>query len=195
MKKYSFFKIFSFSNKPKVRKQKISSYDRPVKSSVDQYYSLLELIRDCQSKRLYDKMLEYCSQSLPLLETLVRDWKRQYGKFDIDSIPAIEVGCRYWAVMNDMEKLQLLSETIQQVPELRNGWSSIVDLAYKDARLSLKIQDYTRQNPGVLQNKMGKLLGTSGRDTGRIIRTLVNLGYIAQIKSGTTYELKYSAHK
>jgi hypothetical protein len=186
--------IFGLSDNPKNKPKKQASNTRPVKSNVDQYYFLLELIRDCQSKRMYGKMLEYCFQSLALLKTLVQDCKQQYGKFDIDSIPAIEVGCRYWAAMNDMEKLQLLSETVQQVPILHEGWGSIVDSAYKDATLSLKIQEYIRQNPGVLQNKMGKLMGVSGRNTGRIIKTLVNLGYIKRIKSRNTYELMYSVH-
>jgi hypothetical protein len=164
-----------------------------MKCDVDKYYSLLVSILDWQSKRMYNKMLECCAQSLPLLVSLVRDCKHEYGKFDLSSIPAIEVGCRYWAAINDTKHLQSMSEIVQQVPELLDGWGEFIESAFKDAALSLRIQGYVAQNPGVLQNQMRKLLSVSGKDTGRIIGTLVNLRRIVKTKSGKTYELRSSA--
>ncbi len=128
-----------------------------------------------------------------MLPSVVHHCKRAYGKFDLSSIPAIEVGCRYWAAMNDMASLQMVAQTVQQVPELQEGWAGIVESAYEDAALALRIQDYVTQNPSVLQNKIGKLLGVSGKDTARVINTLANLGRIVRIESGKTHGLHPAA--
>jgi hypothetical protein len=135
-------------------------------------------------------MLDCCAKSLPLLRSLVRHSKQEYGSFELSSIPAIEIGCRYWAALNDTDKLRLVAETIRQVPEVQTGWQEIVDSALEDAALAVQIQDYVSRNPGALQSKMGKLLGVSGRDTGRLINTLVKCGRIMRTQAGTTYELR-----
>ena len=86
--------------------------------------------------------------------------------------------------------MQSVAETVNQIPELRNEWVPIIESAYEDAALSVKIQEHVVENPGVLQNKMGKVLAVSGTETGRIIHILINLGVISATKSGKTYELR-----
>jgi hypothetical protein len=159
------------------------------KDKVNSYFQFLGAIQDWQSKRQYGKMLECCAKSIPLLPDLVVDCKRQYGKFDISSIPAIEVGCRYWAALNDTKSLMSVHDVIKSTPELFDGWYDLVSAAFEDDRLAMLIQNYIRDHPGTLQNKLSKLLNVSGRDTSRIINTLVNLDKIQRIKSGNSYEL------
>lgn len=162
---------------------------RGAKTDVDKYYALLGSIQDSQTKRQFKRMLDCCAQSLPLLCSLVQQCKNEYGRFDLSSIPAIEVGCRYWAALNDTNSLRLVAENIARIPELQRGWRSVVESAFEDAKLSVKIRNFVTENPGALQNRMGKLLGASGKDTGRLINTLANLGIIVRIQSGKTYEL------
>jgi hypothetical protein len=180
-----FSKLFGLVGQPQA--QPTSSFSSPIE--VRKYFALVESIRDCHAKREYEKMLDCCARSLPLLGPLVRHCKREFGKFDVCSIPAIEAGCRYWGALNDIEALQLVAETIEPIPELRKGWAGIVAAAYKDAALATTIQDYLMKNPGAPQNKMGKYLGVAGKETGRLIHTLTNLGRIVRIQSGKTYEL------
>ena len=165
------------------------------KDDASEYFRLLGAIQDWQAKRQYRKMLECCAKSLPVLPALVSDCKRQYGRFDISSIPAIEIGCRYWAALNDKNSLEAVDDAIKFIPELREGWSDLVRAAFVDERLAKVIQDHIEEHPGTLQNRLGKLLNVSGRDTSRIVRTLTNLGRIDRRKSGNTYELHLKKDK
>jgi hypothetical protein len=166
---------------------------KSAKADLDRYFALLAQIKDWQAERRYDRMLDACASSLPLLPSLVREWKREYGKFEISSIPAVEVGCRYWAALNDTDHLQLVARTLSQVPELEAGWAGVLQSAYDDAALAARIREYVTQNDGVLQSQMGRLLGVSGRDTARVINTLVNLGQIVRAESGKTHTLHSAA--
>ena len=186
-------KILGIAKKSEQKADTVSiSPARSEKSDSDRYFALLGAIQDWQAKKQYDRMLRCCAESLPLLPSLVRDWKREYGAFEISSIPAIEVGCRYWAALNDITALASVESTIAKVPELMEGWAEFVKASYEDAKLARRILDYIRTHHGALQNQMGKLLNVSGKDTARIINTLTNLGKIVRVKSGKTYQLRVS---
>jgi hypothetical protein len=158
----------------------------------DTYYSLLSHIQDWQAKKQYEKMLECCEKSLPLLEKFVSNVKKEFGSFDISSIPAIEVGCRYWAALCDKDKLEKVRKILSSVKELKIGWFGFVEGSFEDANLSERIQKYLSENPGFHQNRLGKALNTSGRDTSRLVGTLTNLGIITREPSGKTYKLYIS---
>ena len=160
---------------------------------VQTYFGLLDRIRATQSRRDYARMLECCALSLPLLPSLVSDTKRQFGAFDICSIPAIEVGCRYWAALQDGAALRQVAEVVNQVPVLKDGWRKLVDAAFADMALAGRIEACLVQSPGMLQTKLAKALGAPGRDTARIVATLSNLGRIARTRSGKTYELRVAS--
>jgi hypothetical protein len=148
------------------------------------------MIRATQSKRDYPRMLECCAQSLPLLPSLVSDTRRQFGAFDICSIPAIEVGCRYWAALQDGSRLQQVAEVVNLVPALKHGWGDVVDAAVADMKLAARIEECLAKSPGLLQTKLGKAVGAPGKDTARIVATLTNLGRVVRTPSGKTYELR-----
>ena len=184
-----FAKLFGLAGHSQAQSKPSLSVTIHAEGDVQKYFALLELIQGYQAKRQYDQMLDACARSLPLLGPLVRHWNREFGKFEVCSIPAIEVGCRYWAALNDIVALKLVTQTIQQIPELREGWAGIVNVAYEDAALATAIQDWVMKNPGVLQNKIGKHLNVPGKDTASLINTLANLGRIVRVQSGKTYEL------
>lgn len=84
----------------------------------DEYYALLEKIEENKSNDNYIKMVEYCEKTLPLLPQFVENWKQTDGEFSINSIPAIELGCKFWAVMNDHAHLNAVKAAVESVPEL-----------------------------------------------------------------------------
>jgi len=176
-------------NKPNEFDAEEEYYVVKSKFNNDEYFSSLGQIQDWQSKKEYSKMLKACEKSLPLLSKFVDNTKKEFGSFDISSIPAIEVGCRYWAAMNNTDALNKVLKIVQSVPELWDGWLNLVKASFDDKALSKKIQDHIRENPACLQNKMGKALGVSGRDTSRIIGTLNNLEIIKKSRSGKTSQL------
>ena len=162
-------------------------------SHVQTYFGLLDRIRSRQSAHDYLRMLECCAQSLPFLPSLVSDTKKQFGEFDICSIPAIEVGCRYWAALQDGAKLRQVAEVVKRVPALKEGWGDIVDDAFADMALAAQIETCIAQNPGLLQTKLGKAVGAPGRDTSRIVATLENLGRLVRRRAGKTSELRVAS--
>jgi len=183
-------KLFGGSQKDMRVKNELENYaETKLSYNIDEYYALLGKIQDWKSKKNYKKMLASCVKSLPLLPKLVENTKKEYGAFDISSIPAIEVGCRYWAAMNDKATLEVVKQVVASVAELQEGWGEEVEAAFEDEKLSARLQEYIKENPGILQSKLGKLLTVSGQDTGRIVNTLNNLGRIKRVKSGKSYEL------
>lgn len=161
----------------------------------DKYFSLLSQIQDWQVKKQYEKMLHCCEKSIPLLEGFVSETKREYGSFDISSIPAIEVGCRYWAALGCRDKLEAVKKAISLSKELKDGWLEFVDASFEDANLSERIQRHLASNPGFPQNRFGKALNVSGRDTSRLVSTLSNLGIVKRTQVGKTYALHLVARE
>jgi hypothetical protein len=118
----------------------------------------------------------------------VDDTKKAFDSFDIGSIPAIDLACRYWAVLGERENLQQLKIVLEQKNELKK-WASSVQAALEDADLADRLQTYLKMNPRSLQNQLGKMLGVSGRDTARIVATLEKLGKVRRVADGKTYKV------
>ena len=158
------------------------------------YLKLDNEIRELHSKRQIAKMLERCKAVLPLLPALVREEARSRRLFGGDEIHSagygLDQGLRYWSALGDLDNLGAASAALNRIPEFKLAYSEALERASADSVLSRKIQDHLRENPGAIQSKMGKALGVSGRDTGRIIGTLANTGVIERTKKGSSYELR-----
>jgi len=154
-----------------------------------EYFDLLHQMEAWQKARRYDTMLACCSQTMPLLREFVAEVRRKYGSFEIGSIPAIEVGCRYWAALGDLASLEQVSAVVSSTRELAEFWGDRVDEAFQDARLADSIRRLLSEKPGVEQRRLGKELGAPGTDTSRIVHTLANLGIVQRTKSGRSYKL------
>jgi len=126
------------------------------------------------------------------LKSLVSETKRQYGSFDISSIPAVEIGCRYWAALGRRDKLENVKKVVRLSKELKEGWLEVVDASFEDANLVERIQRHLENNPGFPQNQLGKALNASGRDTSRLINTLSNLSTVRWVPLENTYALYLS---
>jgi hypothetical protein len=152
------------------------------------YYAFMQAMQEAEKARDFDKMLLYLDKTIPILHKFVDDTKKAFGSFDIDTIPAIDIGCRYWAVLGEREKLQQLKTVLEQKKALKK-WVPSVQGALEDADLSDRVQTHLKNNPGSLQNQLGKTLGVSGRDTARIVATLDKLGKVHREENGKTYKL------
>ena len=152
------------------------------------YYAFMQAMQEAEKAHDFDKMLLYLDKTIPILHKFVDDTKNAFGSFDIDTIPAIDIGCRYWAVLGEREKLQQLKTVLEQKKALKK-WVPSVQGALEDAELSDRVQAHLKNNPGSLQNQLGKTLGVSGRDAARIVATLDKLGKVHRKVSGKTYKL------
>lgn len=154
----------------------------------DEYFALLERIEENKSNDNY-KMLEYCEKTLPLLPQFVEKWKQMDGEFSINSIPAIELGCKFWAVINDRSHLDAVKAVVESVPELREGWAGEVVAAFAMEQVSREIQAYVRDHPGTVQSKLKDLIGKPGQMISEVAYWLDRLGKLRRVKAGRSYEL------
>ena len=158
------------------------------RDDLSEYYAFMQAMQEAEKARDFSKMLLYVEKSIPVLHKFVDDTKKAFGSFDIGSIPAIDIACRYWAVLGEREKLQQLKTVLERKNELKK-WAPSVQGAFEDADLAVKIQEHLKMKPGSLQNQLGKVLGVSGRDTARIVATLDKLGKIRREEESKTYRL------
>ena len=85
-------------------------------SKLDEYYALLDQAREARRTHDYNAELRAYRQSMPLIGALVNSTKREYGAFDLSSIPAIEDGNKLMAVVGDIEGLRELRWCVSSKP-------------------------------------------------------------------------------
>lgn len=170
-------------------KLKTRSIGLPGKGRDDLYWELLSKIEEYQRAKEYGQMLECCRRSIPVLPVMVVECKRTFGRFDIIRIPAIEIGCRYWAALEDRTALNELRQTVSSVPALKRDWGEEVENALTNTNLCAKLKAFLEGNPGCLQNKIAKALGVPGQSVTGLIHTLENLGMIRRVPNGKTYNV------
>jgi len=169
------------------------STNKKTTDRVDRYFDLVDRIRAKRGKDNFRQLLRYCEESLYLIPALVAEEKQEYGKFNIASIPAIEIGLKYWAALQDLEKIQTVEQIINSLPELK-PWKGDVRMAYSNAEFSKNILAYVHEHPGTLQSQLGKAVGLSGQTVRWLIYYLEKTGRLRRKKSGSTYEL-YLSHE
>ncbi len=166
------------------------NYEKTVESreKLNRYYSYMDKIQRAEKNNNIDASLKYVSKTIPMLAQFVDDTIDSYGSFDIGTIPAIDVGCKYWAALEDMNNLSLLKNSVEKKEELKK-WLPSINKAFIDAELSGKIKGHLLSNPGQRQSTLGKELNVSGRDTTRIVKNLEKLGLVRREIDGKTYKL------
>jgi len=161
----------------------------PPNKLVDAYFNLLNKILECKKRKDFNKMLMYCQMSLSLLEPLIKQWKKEYGAFDIQGIPAIEVGSIFWAIYRAEGQLLNLKEIVECFPELE-PWKETVKKAFLIKDIASKIYQYVKNNQGCLQKGLKKSLGIEdGRLISNTIYYMELVGKVKRKKIGTTYSL------
>lgn len=161
----------------------------PVKKLVDTYYDLLNQIWQDKKNKDYKKMLIKCEMSLSLIEPLIIETKNEFGSMDLPSIPAIEVGVNFWAILKDDKNLNIVREIVGFFPELE-GWKAFLEKAFVMKELSSKIYNYVKDNEGCLQKELKKKLGLAdGRAISNTIYYMELLKQISRKKQGDTFSL------
>ncbi len=159
------------------------------KKLVDEYYVLLGKIDECKGKGDFGSMLMHCQLSISLLEPLINEEKREFGAFDIKSIPAIEVGSIFHAIYGEEGQLCNLKEVVECLPELE-PWKNTIEEAFAMKALTSKIYQYVKDNEGYLQKKLKKVIGVEdGRLVSRVVYYMALVGKLERKKTGNTYSL------
>jgi len=162
---------------------------KSTKKLVDNYYWLLNKIEESKKNKNFSKMLEFCQASLSLIEPLIIEIKNMYGSFDIKSIPAIEIGCNFWAILGQKGQLMNIKEVIDFYPELE-PWKETIEYSFKKQKLAAKIYKYVRANEGVKQKDLKNLMKfNDGNLIGNVCYYMDLLGKLRRIKLGNSYIL------
>jgi len=157
-------------------------------SESDRYFRELEQIQFALNTHQYERALRLSYESLPLVPALIESCYRDYERFDITSIPCIEVGARFSSAQGDLTRLEELRTWASTMPELA-PWLAIVDQRVEAARVQPRVLDLIRDQPGHLQSALPKALGVSGRITGRLVVDMEYLGLLKRVSSGKSYAL------
>ena len=159
------------------------------KKLVDEYYALLDKINECKRKGDFVSMLIHCQLSISLFEPLINEAKREFGAFDIRSIPAIEIGSVFHAIYGEEGQLGNLKEVVGFFPELE-PWEKTIEEAFVMEGLAFKIYQYVKDNEGCLQKDLKKALGVEdGRLVSRVVYYMALVDKLGKKKLGNTYSL------
>jgi len=158
-------------------------------SKLDEYYALLDQAREACRTHDYNAELRAYRQSIPLLGALVNSTKRQYGAFDLSSIPPIEDDSRFMAVVDDVEGLRELRWAVSSKPELE-PWTEYLDKAQEEIGIVRQILRLAKERPGVLQKDLkNHIESADGRRLGTLCSWLERFGRLRRVKHGNSYAL------
>lgn len=103
---------------------------KPMQSDIDRYYYYLNMITENVRNGYNYMVLKYCNLSLPLIPLLIEQNKKDFGEFDITTLPAIELGAMLWSYQGNIEKIKEIEELINKYPELE-PWRVHLERAYE----------------------------------------------------------------
>jgi hypothetical protein len=154
-----------------------------------EYFASLGKLQEAISKRDYEHAARFARENMHQIPAFVRSTHREYGSFDISSIPAIEQGGTMLALAGDDEGLKEMREIVSSIPELES-WSSFVDRHEEDMRLFAAILKAVEKTPGCLQTDVKIVVGTEdGRRVATLISWLEKAGRLNRTKKGRSFVL------
>jgi hypothetical protein len=137
----------------------------------------------------YDDAACFIRENVGQMPAWVRETHKQYGSFDLRSIPALQDGGKVLAFLKDDEGLAEMRRVVDATPELA-PWSEMLALHAEDRRLFEAILAAVEAMPGCLQTDLKGLLGEAdGRRIAVLVSFLERAGKISRIRSGRSYKL------
>ena len=148
------------------------------------YFNLLEWVRYYKAQHDYPKMLDCCLKSLPHIPAWVSREKREFGRFGLVDIPAVELGCQYWAVLGDERAVSQVEALVKAVPALRESCGRALEFARRDLVIVPAIRKHLEAAGEVDQRKIGAAVGTQQVYVGLVLKRMQNLGMVRRTKQG-----------
>ena len=165
------------------------AYQSSESASSDRYFDTLMRMQQAIRSNEFEEAGKLVRLNMGCIPIWITETRRQFGSFDIPSIPALQQGGTILAVVGDEEGLRQMQELIEHSPELID-WAERVQQHRIDIRLVEKILEEVGKNPGCLQTEVKGLIGESdGRRVARLISYLERARKIIRIKKGRTYQI------
>src|SRR5687767_5541121 len=96
------------------------STEHRVRGSDDEYFPTMARMQAAIAARRYQEASQLARQNLRQVPSFVSATKREFGSFDIRSIPALEVGGTMLALAGDGDGLEEMKRIVESVPDLRD---------------------------------------------------------------------------
>lgn len=155
----------------------------------DAYFDTMSRMQAAISNRNYADAAQLVHENLQHLPAWVKETRRDYGSFDISSIPALQQGGTVLALVGDAEGLARMLEIVTSVPELE-PWAEKVERHQCDCQLFEAIQDVVTAQPDCLQTDVKVLIDEQdGHRVANLLWYLEKAEKIVRVKEGRTYRL------
>jgi len=153
------------------------------------YFALMDEILMARKTRDFERMLVVCKESIRLLPFVIRSVKREFGWFDLGSIPAITQGCIFWSIFGRVPEIVTAQKFCRRFKDLED-WNVEFEKAKHRADLVNRIKTFIAVNPGFPQHKLKKSLGEAdGRFLSSTVHYMEVAGVLRREKHGETYQL------
>ncbi len=153
------------------------------------YFELSAEIERSKANGDFQSAIVAARQTYPLLAALVREQKREYGRFDIGMSHAVHTAPILMAVLEDREGIRELRGALAAIPEL-SEWLPAADQAEEDLRLTVAIMAAVQRDPGLLQSELKQRIGVAdGRRVSYVAGWLRRAGRIRGVRIGATQKL------
>jgi len=153
------------------------------------YYDAMAKVQGAIAGRDFQRAAKMVRTSLDLIPGWVREQVRDYGPFQISSIPALQQGGTALALVGDADGLLRMRSLVASIPELA-PWADGVTDHQQDLDLFRRIRNLVAASPGCLQTDLKARLGLSdGRRAGLLVSYLEKADMIVRVPSGKTYKL------
>jgi hypothetical protein len=158
------------------------------KGVVDQYYDEINLADELRKAGKTRQALDAALGNVARVPDLVRETTREYGRFDLGSIPPIEVGCSLAAVLGDEHAQDTIASVVEAQKALE-PWREYVATGREDLANIARIRRHIDQQPGCFQSTLGKTLRIDGRRASGLVYYLAQAGLVERVKQGRSYAL------
>ena len=155
----------------------------------DVYFDSMSRMRAAISNRDYQGAAALVHENLGVIPEWVKETRRDYGSFDIRSIPALEQGGTMLALLGDEEGLARMRRIVASSPELE-PWTEEVERHRQDLRLCKSLEALVATRRNCLQSEVKELIGAEdGRRVANLLSYLDKAGKIRRVKAGRTYRI------
>jgi hypothetical protein len=160
---------------------------------VNRYFELSGEIETGKRDRDYARAIRAARATYPILPAVVRQWKREYGRFDINTSHAVHTAPKLMAVMEDCDGIRELRAVLESVDELRE-WLPSAEEAEADVEMVPQIMALIQAEPGILQSSLKTRLPADtemdgGSRASNLAAWLEKAGRIQRVKKGSSYQL------
>lgn len=160
---------------------------------VNQYFKLSAEIEAGKRNRDYARAIRAARSTYSILPAVVRQLKREYGRFDINTSHAVHMAPKFMAVLEDLDGIRELRAVLESMEELRD-WLPSAEEAEGDVEVVPQIVALVQANPGILQSLLkSRLPAASGAKAGSQVSNLVawleKAGRIQRVKKDSSYQL------